>query len=122
MLGADRRVLFTEHDRYLDTMPLAETTGDLGGTEAGWFLRPRLRNKGSIHSDIWEGTATDLASRHAIAVFPTGGWWRQKPALGRAERRIRYSLIVSLEAPIGIDLYTPIQTSIAPDVQVETGE
>lgn len=99
-----------------------ETTGDLGGTEAGWFLGPRLRNKGSIHSDTWQGTATDLASRHAVAIFPTGGWWRQKPALGRAERRIRYSLIVSLEAPVGIDLYTPIQMTIAPDVQVDTGE
>ena len=96
-----------------------ENTGDLGGAEAGWFLGPRLRNKGSIHSDVWEGTATDLASRHAIAVYPTGGWWRQKPALGRAERRIRYSLIVSLEAPVGVDLYTPIQTAIVPMIDVQ---
>lgn len=96
-----------------------EETGDLGGTEAGWFLGPRLRNKGSIHSDVWEGTAVELASRHAIGVYPTGGWWRQKPGLGRANRRIRYSLIVSLEAPVGVDLYTPIQTAISPEVEVE---
>ena len=98
-----------------------ENTGVSGGSDTGWFLGPRLRNKGSIHSDVWEGTATDLASRHAIAVYPTGGWWRQKPALGRAERRIRYSLIVSLEAPLVVDLYTPIQTAIAPVVDVQIG-
>ena len=96
-----------------------ENTSVSGGADAGWFLGPRLRNKGSIHSDVWEGTAADLASRHAIAVYPTGGWWRQKPALGRTERRIRYSLIVSLEAPVGVDLYTPIQTAIAPMIDVE---
>ena len=95
-----------------------ENTGELGGADAGWFLGSRLRNKGSIHSDVWAGTATDLASRHAIAVYPTGGWWRQKPALGRAERRIRYTLVVSLEAPVEVDLYTPIQTAIAPLVEV----
>ena len=96
-----------------------ENTGGFGGADAGWFLGPRLRNKGSIHSDVWEGTATDLASRHAIAVYPTGGWWRQKPALGRAERRIRYCLIVSLEAPVEVDLYTPIQTAITPAIDVQ---
>lgn len=96
-----------------------ENTGVSGGSDAGWFLGPRLRNKGSIHSDVWEGTATDLASKHAIAVYPTGGWWRQKPALGRAERKIRYSLIVNLEAPLLADLYTPIQTSVTPTIEVQ---
>ncbi len=96
-----------------------EEHGDLGGAEAGWFLGPRLRNRGSIHSDVWEGTATDLASRHAIAVYPTGGWWRYKPSLQRADRVVRYSLIVSLQAPIGVDLYTAIRTIIAPEVEIE---
>lgn len=96
-----------------------EERGDLGGIEAGWHLGPRLRNRGSIHSDIWEGTAAELASRHAIAVYPTGGWWRQKPALQRADRHIRYTLIVSLEAPVGVDIYTPIQAAISSEVEVE---
>ncbi len=95
-----------------------EATGDLGGTEAGWFLGPRLRNKGSIHSDVWEGTAVDLASRHAIAVYPTGGWWRQKPRLGRADQAVRYSLIVSLEAQLDVDLYTPIITQIETEASI----
>jgi hypothetical protein len=96
-----------------------EETGSLGGAEPGWYLGPRLRNKGSIHSDVWKGTAVDLASRHAIAVYPTGGWWRQKPSLGRVDRQIRYSLIVSLEATTNVDLYTPIWSTISPEVDVE---
>lgn len=99
-----------------------EETGDLGGSEPGWYLGPRLRNKGSIHSDVWEGTATDLASRHAIAVYPTGGWWRHKPSLGRANCRVRYSLIVGLEARVALDLYTPIQIAINPEIAIEAEE
>lgn len=44
------------------------------GPDDGWFLGPRLRDRGSLIADIWEGTAGDLASRHAIAVYPIGGW------------------------------------------------
>lgn len=87
--------------------------------ESGWYLGPNLRNRGSIHSDIWEGTATDLASRDAIAVYPVGGWWREKPALKRADRRVRYTLIVSLQAVTGIDLYTAIQTEISNQISIE---
>ena len=90
-----------------------------GGMEAGWYFGPRLRNRGSLHSDIWEGPATDLASRHAIAVYPTVGWWRQKPSLQRADRRTRYTLIVSLQAPVGVDLYTPLLTAISSQVDIE---
>jgi hypothetical protein len=84
-----------------------------------WFFGPRLRNRGSLHSDIWGGTAADLASRHAIAIYPTGGWWREKPALRRAERQVRSALIVSLRAPGQIDLYTPIETAVGIPVEVE---
>lgn len=89
------------------------------GDDSGWFFGPRLRNRGSLHSDVWKGTAADLAARHAIAVYPTGGWWRQKPALQRADRQVRYTLIVSLSAPVEIDLYTPIEAAIGIPVEVE---
>jgi hypothetical protein len=82
------------------------------GAEDGWFLGPRLRDRGSLHSDIWTGTAADLASRHAIAVYPVGGWWREKAPLRRYERQVRYALIVSLRAPQAIDLYTPIRAAV----------
>jgi hypothetical protein len=89
------------------------------GNDTGWFFGPRLRNRGSLHSDIWEGTAADLASRHAIAIYPTGGWWREKPALQRADRQVRYALIVSLRAPVQVDLYTPIEVAVGIPVEVE---
>jgi hypothetical protein len=89
------------------------------GADSGWLFGQRLRNRGSLHSDIWEGTAADLASRHAIAVYPTGGWWREKPALQRADRQVRYALVVSLRAPVQVDLYTPIETAIGIPVEVE---
>ena len=34
-------------------------------------------NRGSIHSDIWEGTAIDLAACGRVAVFPVTGWWKE---------------------------------------------
>ena len=43
-----------------------------------WLLGT-FRDRGSIHSDIWRGTAADLAERDAIGVFPVGGWWKEKP-------------------------------------------
>jgi hypothetical protein len=89
------------------------------GGDAGWFFGQRLRNRGSLHSDIWEGTAADLASRHAIAIYPTGGWWREKPALQRADRQVRYALIVSLRAPVHVDIYTPIEATVGIPVDVE---
>lgn len=89
------------------------------GNDAGWFFGSRLCNRGSLHSDIWEGTAADLASRHAVAIYPTGGWWREKPALQRAERQVRYALVVSLRAPVPVDLYTPINTAVGIPIAVE---
>jgi hypothetical protein len=38
-----------------------------------WFLG-RIRDVGSIHSDIWSGTAAELVRRNALAVYPVGGW------------------------------------------------
>jgi hypothetical protein len=95
-----------------------ERVGAAGG-DTGWVVGPRLRNRGSLHSDLWEGTAADLAARHAIAVYPTGGWWREKPALQRTDRQVRYSLVVSLRAPVEVDLYTPIETAVGIPVEVE---
>lgn len=90
-----------------------------GGGEEGWELGPNLRNRGSIHSDIWLGNAADLAGRHGIAVYPVGGWWREKSVLGRVENRVRYSLIVTLRNSVGVDLYTEISNEVGVQVEVE---
>ena len=89
-------------------------------SDDGWLIGSR-RNRGSLHCDIWRGPAVDLASKHAIAVYPVGGWWREKPALRRTERQARYALVVSLRALAAeqVDLYTPIAVQIPTEVTIE---
>ncbi len=94
----------------------AEEASDIIGRAAAggddWALGP-IRNKGSIHSDIWRGSATELAARGAIGVFPIGGWWKEKPRLRRWDRSARYALLVSIRAPEAeVDLYTAIANQL----------
>ena len=86
--------------------------------DQGWLLGANLRKQGSIHSDVWQGTAIDLTNRTAIAVYPVGGWWREKPALERADRRARYTLIVSVHVEADVDIYTPIEVAVPAHVEV----
>lgn len=41
-----------------------------------WMLGSQQRNKGSLHADIWEGTAAELAECGVLAVHGVGGWWK----------------------------------------------
>ncbi len=78
-----------------------------------WFLGPDLRDHGSIHSDTWSKSAAELATRSKIAVFPVVGWWREQLKLGRADRKARFSLVVSIETPpTGVDIYAPVEAQI----------
>lgn len=89
-----------------------------GGSDSGWTLGPQLRNRGSLHSDIWVGTAADLANRHGVAVYPIGGWWKEKRALERAGRTVRYALAITLRAAQDVDLYTEIENAVSVSVEV----
>merc|ERR1712000_246889 len=46
--------------------------------DPNWVIGKKNRHKGSLHSDIWKGSAAELASRGAIAVYPSLGWWKTK--------------------------------------------
>ena len=79
-----------------------------------WYLGDRQRHRGSLHQDVWEGAAADLASRGFIAVYPSTGWWRTRPALERYDLPVRYSLVVSLITDqLEVDLYNAITQKIA---------
>lgn len=78
-----------------------------------WLLKEGVRDRGSLHSDIWRGTAADLAERHVMAVFPVGGWWKEKKKLGRCGKAVTYSLIISITTEAEIDLHTAISNQIA---------
>ena len=93
-----------------------------GGTDSRkWQLGDHLRRKGSIHSDVWTGTAAELAASGQVAVFPVTGWWKERPHLGKWNDDARYSLVISLETDAqDVDLYTPIATQIGVPVEIIT--
>lgn len=75
--------------------------------------------KGSVFSDIWEGTAAELIAKDSIAVYPTGGWWKSRQHENQYHRNARYSLTVSIEIPdVDIDIYTPIKQALEVETQI----
>ena len=87
--------------------------------DPSWLIGPRGRHRGSLHTDIWRGAGADLASRGIIAVYPTAGWRKARPAMDRYDETARYALIVSIKAPaVDLDLYTEVANLIATAVQV----
>jgi hypothetical protein len=88
----------------------------------GWLLGPALRHMGSLHSDRWRGSASDLASRGQIGVYPTMGWWRERRKHERWDSRARYSLIVSIVTPAtDVDLYAAVQTTVEAATEIPAG-
>ncbi len=78
------------------------------------------RDKGSIHSDIWRGTAVDLSTSNMIAVIPRIGWLRERTHLRKYSRSTRYALIVSIRTPAQeVDIYTPVAQMIATTVPIK---
>jgi len=90
------------------------------GADSGWQFGPRLRSRGSVHCDTWEGTAADLALRHTLAVYPVSGWWKYRKAQERWRFSARYSLIVSLEVPENtVDIYTEVENYVSVDASAK---
>ncbi|MGZ5438125.1 MAG: S8 family serine peptidase, partial [Pyrinomonadaceae bacterium] len=81
------------------------------GDSASWLLGPQLRTRGSIHSDVWRGTASELAEKGFVAIYPVSGWWRDLKRQERWDTVTRYSLIVTIQTQaidIDVDIYTPV--------------
>lgn len=85
-----------------------------------WSLGANNRNVGSIHSDYIIGNAIDLCDSKYVAVYPVGGWWKERQYLNRYNKKVKYSLIVSLSTitDLSVDLYTPIINQINVPVSV----
>ena len=83
-----------------------------------WLIGKQGRHRGSLHGDIWRGSAADLASRGFIGVYPAVGWWRTRPVLEQYDRVARYSLIISIRGPEkDVDLYTEVANQIAVSIE-----
>jgi hypothetical protein len=92
-----------------------------GGLDPDWFLGPVARNVGSLHSDVWSGTAADLADSGVVGIYPVGGWWKNNNRRDRTGLEVRYALLISLFTPRqDVDLYTPIAVQVAVPVEIET--
>ena len=92
-----------------------------GSDSSGWYLGAETRNKGCLHSDIWTGTAAELAARGFIGIVPVTGWWKAQPKRDRSAYGARYSLIVSIEAPeVDVDVWTPVANLVGIPTVVET--
>ena len=90
------------------------------GDGSEWTIGIKKRHKGSLHSDIWKGSAADLASRGVLAIYPAVGWWKDRTRLQRYNKAARYALVVSIHAPeVDADLYTEVANQITTQVMVE---
>lgn len=99
---------------------LEEDEHHVNTKDPDWKLGEQNRHKGSLHQDIWEGTAADLASRGFLAVYPAMGWWRTRPKLARYDLPVRYSLVVSIKTPeTDVDIYNAVAQQVATTQQVE---
>lgn len=98
------------------------TRSQEGGNDAKWKLGVNARKKGSLHADIWEGSAADLATRKYIAVYPnSSGWWKDFPGKRYRNQSARFSLVVSLQFQneIDVDIWNAVQHEIQSSVQTE---
>ncbi len=94
---------------------------DTKSAASHWVIG-QARDKGSIHSDIWRGSAADLADSNKIVVYPGIGWWRERKNLGKYNKETRYSLIVSITTPsTEVDIYTPVLAQVEVPVAIEIG-
>ena len=91
------------------------------GSDPEWLIGKQTRHRGSLHVDIWCGSAADLASRGSLAVYPAVGWWKTRQALERYNQAARYALVVSIKAPeVDVDLRTEVANQIGVAVEIET--
>lgn len=84
-----------------------------------WTLGQQ-RDVGSLHSDLWTGTAAELAASNLVAVRPTVGWWKERNHLGYWSKPARYALIVSIHSPeTDVDIYTPVAQQVIIPISIE---
>jgi len=86
-----------------------------------WYVGSETRNRGSLHTDIWEGTAADLAARGLVAVYPVTGWWKELQSRDQSAFGARYALVVSIETPVeDVDIWTPAAVEAGVPITIET--
>ncbi|MCB0737042.1 MAG: S8 family peptidase [Bacteroidetes bacterium] len=89
----------------------------LDSNAENWLIGINTRSKGSLVKDRWKGTAADLSTKNLLAVYPGNGWYRTRKKLQKYGEKVRYSLIVSIDAPeTDMDIYTPVANLIGIEI------
>jgi hypothetical protein len=134
--GWRRRYSYPSHGLRFELKTATETTSEfvrrvnrdaqqeedgaatVSGSER-WLVGPNQRNTGSLHQDVWDGTAADLAECNVLAVHAVGGWWKNARRRDRRNLPVRSALLVSLETEQeGVDLYAPIAVQIEQPIEI----
>ena len=109
----------SEFRKRLNKMALdeEEEKPNVGGATR-WFLGSNAHNKGSVHSDMWSGTAAELAGTGVIGIYPVSGWWKDQPKRDRSEFGVHYGLVVSIDVEAeNIDIWTPVAQEVGIPVE-----
>lgn len=87
----------------------------------GWLLGEQQISSGSLHCDVWRGSAVELAARNWLWVYPVNGWWRERRSLKRYNSKARYALVLTIETDDQtIDLHTPIVSTLNTLIDITT--
>ncbi|WP_408902609.1 S8 family peptidase [Methylobacterium radiotolerans] len=112
-----------DHDQARARVNVLAEGGDASDatSDDGWFLGPASRNRGTLHHDIWTGPAFRLGDRDGISVLPVRGWWGDTTTFERYDRRVNFSLVVTIRTPDtdGVDLFAEVAAAINPSLLVE---
>jgi hypothetical protein len=90
-----------------------------GGGSFDWEIGSTARSRGTLQHDRVQVAASEIAGSRLLAVYPVTGWWEH--STGTHERRLPYSLIVSVDlGDVDVDLYSLVAVSLQPvPVEVE---
>lgn len=113
-----RFALRRPHESTAEFVRRVNREGSADGSDS-WLLGENQRDKGSIHSDIWTGTAAELARCGVLAVHGVGGWWKYNARRDRVDAPVRYALLLSLSTASAVDLYAPVVAQLALPIEVE---
>lgn len=85
-----------------------------------WCLGQKLRSNGSIHSDVWSGTALELAEKKFIAIYPVSGWWKELKSENRQSSLGKFSLIISIETKENnLEIHNEVENIINIESKIE---
>lgn len=108
-----------EFERRISSATAKENEDKPDLKSENWFLRERIRSKGSVKKDYLDTTGIGLARRYYLAVYPKNGWYKTRKALEMYDETVRYSLIVSIETrKTDVDIYTSIENLILAPISI----